>query len=170
MTSGTAGGERFDLAYLVLSGTTTAARCPELLQGLVGVGFSTIIAIPTPNASRVIAPRALDEVEGVQVVESYFDSAIRPRPLRGVVLFAPCSFKLAQQARTRHRRQPRALGGGRGDRAGYSGHRCAVAKRAAPCPPAGAGVAPPPAAMGRDNRPAGRRGRGAAPRPVGSAS
>ena len=92
MTSGTAGGERFDLAYLVLSGTTTAARCPELLQGLVGVGFSTIIAIPTPNASRVIAPRALDEVEGVQVVESYFDSAIRPRPLRGVVLFAPCSF------------------------------------------------------------------------------
>jgi len=142
MTSGTAGGERFDLAYLVLSGTTTAARCPELLQGLVGVGFSTIIAIPTPNASRVIAPRALDEVEGVQVVESYFDSAIRPRPLRGVVLFAPCSFKLAQQARTRHRRQPRALGGGRGDRAGYSGHRCAVAKRAAPCPPAGAGVAP----------------------------
>ena len=92
MTSGTAGGERFDLAYLVLSGTTTAARCPELLQGLVGVGFSTVIAIPTPNASRVIAPRDLDEVEGVRVVESYFDLAIRPRPPRGVVLFAPCSF------------------------------------------------------------------------------
>ena len=80
MTSGTAGGERFDLAYLVLSGTTTAARCPELLQVLVGVGFSTVIAIPTPNASRVIAPRDLDEGEGVQVVESYFDLAIRPRP------------------------------------------------------------------------------------------
>jgi phosphopantothenoylcysteine synthetase/decarboxylase len=28
----------------------------------------------------------------VQVVESYFDLAIRPRPPRGVVLFAPCSF------------------------------------------------------------------------------
>jgi phosphopantothenoylcysteine synthetase/decarboxylase len=26
------------------------------------------------------------------VVESYFDAAIRPRPPRGVVLFAPCSF------------------------------------------------------------------------------
>jgi phosphopantothenoylcysteine synthetase/decarboxylase len=87
-----AGSEVFDVAYLVLSGTTTAARCPELLRGLVGLGFSTVIAIPTPNASRLIAPRDLADVEGVQVVESYFDLAIRPRPPRGVVLFAPCSF------------------------------------------------------------------------------
>jgi phosphopantothenoylcysteine synthetase/decarboxylase len=90
--SDAAGGERFEVAYLVLSGTTTAARCPELLRGLVGLGFSTVIAIPTPNASRVIAPRDLADVEGAQVVESYFDLAIRPRPPRGVVLFAPCSF------------------------------------------------------------------------------
>jgi phosphopantothenoylcysteine synthetase/decarboxylase len=101
MNPGTAaGGERFDVVYLVLSGTTTAARCPELLRGLVGLGFSTVIAIPTPNAARVIASRDLADVEGVQVVESYFDLAIRPRPPRGVVLFAPCSFnslnKLAQ--------------------------------------------------------------------------
>jgi phosphopantothenoylcysteine synthetase/decarboxylase len=87
-----ASGTRFDVAYLVLSGTTTAARCPELLGGLVGLGFSTVIAIPTPNASRVIAPRGLADVGGVQVVQSYFDLAIRPRPPRGVVLFAPCSF------------------------------------------------------------------------------
>jgi len=65
--------ERFDLVYLVLSGTTTAARCPEILHGLLRLGF----------------PAA---VEGVRVVESYFDAAIRPRPPRGVVLFAPCSF------------------------------------------------------------------------------
>ena len=87
-----AGSERFDVAYLVLSGTTTAARCPELLRGLVGLGFSTVIALPTPNASRVVAPRELADVEGAQVVQSYFDLAIRPRPPRGVVLFAPCSF------------------------------------------------------------------------------
>jgi phosphopantothenoylcysteine synthetase/decarboxylase len=87
-----AGGERFDVVYLVHSGTSTASRCPELLRGLIGLGFSTVIAIPTPNASRVIAPRDLADVEGVQVVESYFDLAIRPRPPRGVVLFAPCSF------------------------------------------------------------------------------
>src|SRR3954449_10031825 len=86
------GGESFDLVYLVLSGTTTAARCPEILGGLVGLGFSTVIALPTPNASRVIAPRDLADVKGVQVVQSYFDLAIRPRPPRGVVLFAPCSF------------------------------------------------------------------------------
>jgi phosphopantothenoylcysteine synthetase/decarboxylase len=101
MTSnGTAENERFDVAYLVLSGTTTAARCPGLLRELVGLGFSTVIAIPTPNAARVIAPRELADVAGVRVVESYFDMTIRPRPPRGVVLFAPCSFnslnKLAQ--------------------------------------------------------------------------
>jgi len=85
-------GERFDVAYLVLSGTTTAARCPELLRGLVGLGFATVIALPTPNASRVVTPRDLADVPGAQVVESYFDLAIRPQPPRGVVLFAPCSF------------------------------------------------------------------------------
>ena len=90
--SAAAGDERFDVAYLVLSGTTTSARCPEILRGLVGLGFATVIALPTPNASRVIAPRELADVEGVQVVQSYFDLAIRPRPPRGVVLFAPCSF------------------------------------------------------------------------------
>jgi phosphopantothenoylcysteine synthetase/decarboxylase len=87
-----AGGEVFDVAYLVLSGTTTAARCPELLRGLVGLGFATVVALPTPNASRVVALRELADVAGAQVVESYFDLAIRPRPPRGVVLFAPCSF------------------------------------------------------------------------------
>ena len=85
-------GERFDVAYLVLSGTTTAARGPELLRALVELDFSAVIAIPTPNAARVIAPRDLADVEGVQVVQSYFDLAIRPRPPRGIVLFAPCSF------------------------------------------------------------------------------
>src|SRR5437588_5026824 len=84
--------ERFDVVYLILSGTSTAARCPELLRELVGLGFSTVIALPTPNASRVVAPRELADVAGVQVVQSYFDLAIRPRPPRGVVLFAPCSF------------------------------------------------------------------------------
>ncbi|HEY0423894.1 MAG TPA: hypothetical protein VGC82_11280, partial [Rhodopila sp.] len=82
----TTSDETFDVVYLILSGTTTAARCPELLRGLVGLGFSTVVAVPTPNASRVIAPRDLADVEGVRVVESYFDAAIRPRPPRGVVL------------------------------------------------------------------------------------
>ena len=86
------GGERFDVVYLMVSGTTTAARCPEILAGLRDVGYSTVIAIPTPNASRVLAPRDMADIPGVQVVESYFDLAIRPRPPRGVVLFAPASF------------------------------------------------------------------------------
>lgn len=89
---GAAARERFELAYLVLSGAATAERCPELLRGLLRLGFSTVIAIPTPNASRILGPRELAEVEGARVVESYFDLAIRPRPPRGVVLFAPISF------------------------------------------------------------------------------
>src|SRR5438445_8725725 len=93
MSSNTAAdAKNFEVAYLVLSGTSTAARCPEILRELVGLGFSTVIAIPTPNASRVVAPRELADVGGAQVVQSYFDLAIRPRPPRGVVLFAPCSF------------------------------------------------------------------------------
>lgn len=84
--------ERFDVAYLILSGTTTAARCPELLAGIVALGVPTVIVIPTPNASRVVALRELADVPGVAVVESYFDLAIRPRPPRGALLFAPCSF------------------------------------------------------------------------------
>ncbi|MGE5268459.1 MAG: flavoprotein, partial [Thiohalocapsa sp.] len=44
------------------------------------------------NAARVVAPRDLAEVPGAQVVQSYFDLAIRPRPPFGVVLFALCSF------------------------------------------------------------------------------
>lgn len=86
------GGERFEVVYLVLSGTTTAARGPELLRGLTALGFTSVIALPTPNAARVVAPRELADVAGVQLVQSYFDLAIRPRPPRGVVLFAPCSF------------------------------------------------------------------------------
>jgi phosphopantothenoylcysteine synthetase/decarboxylase len=92
--------EVFDVAYLVISGAATAARCPEILRGLVDLGFPTVIALPTPNASRVLAPRDLADIPGVRVVESYFDLAIRPSPPRGVVLFAPCGFnslnKLAQ--------------------------------------------------------------------------
>src|SRR5881628_3398383 len=87
-----AGGEEFDVAYLVMSGTTTAARGPELLRDLKGLGLATVIAIPTPNAARVVAPRELADIDGVRLVQSYFDAAIRPRPPRGIVLFAPCSF------------------------------------------------------------------------------
>jgi phosphopantothenoylcysteine synthetase/decarboxylase len=84
--------ERFEVAYLVLSGTTTAARAPEILQGLAGLGFARVNAIPTPNAARTVSGRELADVAGAQVVESYFDLAIRPRPPRGIVLVAPCSF------------------------------------------------------------------------------
>ena len=82
----------YTTAYLLLSGTTTAARTPDLLRGLLAQGFTQVIAIPTPNATRTIAFHDLASIPGVTLVESYFDTAIRPRPPHGLLLFAPCSF------------------------------------------------------------------------------
>lgn len=80
-----------DLAYLVVTGTTTAARAPELTRGLLDM-VPRVITLCTPNSERVIAPRDLSVIPGNRVVESYFDEAILPRPPLGLVLVAPCSF------------------------------------------------------------------------------
>ena len=80
-----------DLAYLVVTGTTTASRAPELIQGLRGL-VPRVLTLMTPNAVRVTSPRDLSTVDGNRLVESYFDEAILPRPPYGVVLVAPCGF------------------------------------------------------------------------------
>jgi phosphopantothenoylcysteine synthetase/decarboxylase len=80
-----------DLAYLIVSGTTTASRAPELVAGL-RARFPWVLTLMTPNAVRVVSPRDLSTIEGNQLVESYFDPAILPRPPFGLVLVAPCSF------------------------------------------------------------------------------
>lgn len=77
--------------YLIVSGATTARRAPALAAALASHA-ETILAVLTPNATRVVSPRELALVPGVRVVESYFDAAILPRPPDGVVLVAPCSF------------------------------------------------------------------------------
>jgi phosphopantothenoylcysteine synthetase/decarboxylase len=79
------------LAYLVVTGTTTAPLAVDLVQGLLGI-LPRVITIPTPNAAQVISPRDLSTIPGNQLVESYFDAAILPRPPDGLVLVAPCSF------------------------------------------------------------------------------
>lgn len=79
------------LAYLIVTGTTTASRAPELVRGLLHI-VPQVVTITTPNAARVIAPRDLSAIAGNRLVESYFDVAILPRPPLGVVLVAPCSF------------------------------------------------------------------------------
>ncbi len=86
------GMTRHTTAYLLLSGAATAARAPEILRGLVALGFPQVICIPSPNAARVVAFTDLAGIQGVTLVESWFDTAIRPRPPHGVLLFAPCSF------------------------------------------------------------------------------
>jgi phosphopantothenoylcysteine synthetase/decarboxylase len=80
-----------DLAYLIVTGTTTAPRAVELVQGLLGM-LPRVITIATPNAAQVMAPRDLSVIPGNRLVESYFDAAILPRPPDGLVLVAPCSF------------------------------------------------------------------------------
>jgi phosphopantothenoylcysteine synthetase/decarboxylase len=80
-----------DLAYLIVTGTTTAPRAIELVHGLLE-RFERVITIPTPHAAPVIAVRELATIAGNRLVESYFDEAILPRPPDGLVLVAPCSF------------------------------------------------------------------------------
>ena len=82
---------KLDLAYLVVTGATTAPRAVDLVRGLLEL-VPRVITLATPNAARVIAVRELSVLEGNQYVESYFDAAILPRPPDGLVLVAPCSF------------------------------------------------------------------------------
>jgi len=82
---------RLDLGYLVVTGTSTASRAPEIVRGLHAMGLSTI-TLMTPNARRVISPWELSSLDGNRLVESYFDAAILPRPPLGLVLVAPCGF------------------------------------------------------------------------------
>jgi phosphopantothenoylcysteine synthetase/decarboxylase len=51
-----------------------------------------VITIATPNAAQVVSGRDLSTIPGNQLVESYFDAAILPRPPNGLVLVAPCTF------------------------------------------------------------------------------
>jgi phosphopantothenoylcysteine synthetase/decarboxylase len=87
------------LAYLVVTGTTTAPRATELVAGLLEM-VEQVITLVTPHAARVVAARDLSSIPGNRLVESYFDAAILPRPPEGLLLVAPCSFnslnKLAQ--------------------------------------------------------------------------
>ena len=84
-----------DHIYLIVTGTGTARRAPDLLSRLTELG-PKVIVITTPNASRIVALRefslVLQDKPGHQIVESYFDEAITPRPPFGLVLVAPCSF------------------------------------------------------------------------------
>jgi phosphopantothenoylcysteine synthetase/decarboxylase len=80
-----------DLAYLIVTGTTTAPRAIELVRGLLQI-VPRVVSLMTPNATRVLAPRDLSVIDGNTLVESYFDEAILPRPPDGLVLIAPASF------------------------------------------------------------------------------
>ncbi len=89
----------FNVLYLLVSGAATARRIPGIISQLQGIA-PTIITVQTPNSHRVLSPREMALVSGHQIVDSYFDEAILPRPEAGVFLVAPCSFntlnKLAQ--------------------------------------------------------------------------
>lgn len=82
----------YDTAYLIVSGTSASpAVAAELVAGLAA-RLKRVITIPTPNAARTVSPWSLSRLPGNQVVESYFDTAILPRPAEGLVLVAPCGF------------------------------------------------------------------------------
>ena len=82
----------WSVGYLILTGAGVAGDvAPALIAGLAA-RFATVLTLPTPNASQVVNLRDLSRLPGYQVVESYFDPAILPRPPHGLVLVAPCTF------------------------------------------------------------------------------
>lgn len=89
----------FNVLYLLVSGAATARRIPGIINQLQGIA-PAIITVQTPNSHRILSPREMALVPGHQIVDSYFDDAILPRPEEGIFLVAPCSFntlnKLAQ--------------------------------------------------------------------------
>jgi phosphopantothenoylcysteine decarboxylase len=81
-----------DTAYLIITGAGVAGEtAPALIAGLAA-RFDAVLTIPTPNAARVVERGALGRLPGHRIVESYFDTAILPRPPFGLVLIAPCGF------------------------------------------------------------------------------
>jgi phosphopantothenoylcysteine synthetase/decarboxylase len=81
-----------DTAYLLISGTSASAPVAEPLIAGLAARFRRVITIPTPNAARTVSPYTLSQLPGHQVVESFFDAVILPRPAEGLVLIAPCGF------------------------------------------------------------------------------
>ena len=80
-----------DTVYLIISGAVTAFRASEFVAAL-SQRYARVITVQTPNAMRLVSPRDLARIPNNNVVESYFDERILPRPVRGPVLFAPCNF------------------------------------------------------------------------------
>jgi phosphopantothenoylcysteine synthetase/decarboxylase len=83
---------RHDTAYLIISGTSASPAVAEALVAGLAARFPRVITIATPNAARTVSPWALSQLPGNQLVESFFDTAILPRPAEGLVLVAPCGF------------------------------------------------------------------------------
>lgn len=81
-----------EMAYLVLTGAGIAGTVAPNLIAALASRFPTVLTIPTVNAARVIDRGALARLPGHRIVESYFDTAIVPRPPPGLVLVAPCGF------------------------------------------------------------------------------
>lgn len=77
--------------YWVICGATAAYRVPALIPALTPL-TKQLFTFPTPNAQQIISARDLARVPGHQLILTYFDAAILPRPTEGVILIAPCTF------------------------------------------------------------------------------
>ena len=75
----------------MISGAVTAHRAPEFVAALAE-RYERVITVQTPNALRLLSPLDLARIQKNNIVESYFDPRIQPRPQPGPVVFAPCSF------------------------------------------------------------------------------
>ncbi|MFW6076002.1 MAG: flavoprotein [Chloroflexota bacterium] len=82
---------QLEATYFIISGASSARRMPAVIDQLAP-RVPSPIAVLSEHATRILSPRELVLIEGVSVVESYFDEVILPRPPDGLVLVAPCTF------------------------------------------------------------------------------
>ncbi len=80
------------MQYWMLSGAVAAWRYREIYAALQAAQRGPVLCVPTPNAARVLALRDLARLDGIRVIESYFDVALTPRAPMCDLLWAPCSF------------------------------------------------------------------------------
>ncbi|GAB4431094.1 MAG: hypothetical protein Kow0031_12160 [Anaerolineae bacterium] len=85
--------------YLVISGASAARCAPQLVEELAEIGLP-VYTLLTENATRILSPYHLADLQGHTLIDSYFDAALLNGREPGLTVVAPATFntlnKIAQ--------------------------------------------------------------------------
>jgi phosphopantothenoylcysteine synthetase/decarboxylase len=85
--------------YLVVSGASAARCVPHLIDELSQIGLP-VYTLLTKNATKIISPYHLADLQGHTLIDTYFDAALLNGRAPGITVVAPATFntlnKIAQ--------------------------------------------------------------------------